>query len=240
MIGNVAAVTLAQWFTVSALREVSTPKTNGPQVNVLACTTYKPYFQGQSVLHALKPLLMRECLSKSESGGKVQSSNWDPKAVIRLYQMYTKGLHWLLISSCTASFKLTNKLGVLLPLHVSAISLQSSSEAADGCDVWSIWLWPDFCSVPVYDMVVSLAMIWYGWLECFLVCLFFFCPCELSCCLLLTLFLGFFVSLRQKCFPFLLHMFFCMIYRFDRIWDYISGSVLFCLPDAPEAVLCEV
>lgn len=110
MIGNVAAVTLAQWFTVSALREVSTPKTNGPQVNVLACTTYKPYFQGQSVLHALKPLLMWERLSESGGGGKVQSSNWNLKAVIRLYQRCF-GLLWLLISTFTISFKQTNKWG---------------------------------------------------------------------------------------------------------------------------------
>lgn len=55
-----------QWFTVSALRGVSTSKTNGPGVNMLAHTTHKPYFQGQSVLHALKTLLTRAYLPAVE------------------------------------------------------------------------------------------------------------------------------------------------------------------------------
>lgn len=33
---------------------------------MLACATYEPYFQGQSVLHALKPLLMWEYLPAVE------------------------------------------------------------------------------------------------------------------------------------------------------------------------------
>lgn len=80
-IGNVTAVTFAQWFTVSALREVSAPKTNGSGVNMLACATYGPYFQGRSVLRALKPILnMRISLCS----WKVQTCNWDTEAVTRL------------------------------------------------------------------------------------------------------------------------------------------------------------
>lgn len=91
-IGNVTAVTLAQWFTVSALREVSTPKTNGPGVNMLACTTYKLYFEGQSVLHALKPLFnLRMALKKWVQW---KSYNWNPEAVTRLYQR----LHWVALT----------------------------------------------------------------------------------------------------------------------------------------------
>lgn len=82
-IGNVTAVSLAQWFTVSALKEVSTPKINGPGVNMLPYTTYRPRTK-RSV--CIKIFLMWEYLSKSECCGKVQSCNWNPEAVIRLHQ----------------------------------------------------------------------------------------------------------------------------------------------------------
>lgn len=82
-IGNVTAVSLAQWFTVSALKEVSTPKINGPGVNMLPYTTYKPRTKCSA---CIKIFLMWEYLSKSERCGKVQSCNWNPEAVIRLRQ----------------------------------------------------------------------------------------------------------------------------------------------------------
>lgn len=82
-IGNVTAVSLAQWFTVSALKEVSTPKINGPGVNMLPYTTYKPRTKRSA---CIKIFLMWEYLSKSERCGKVQSCNWNPEAVIRLHQ----------------------------------------------------------------------------------------------------------------------------------------------------------
>lgn len=58
---------------------------------MLACTTYELYFQGQSVLHALKPLfIMAECLSDSErSGEKFRVIIETPEAVTRLYQRVT-------------------------------------------------------------------------------------------------------------------------------------------------------
>lgn len=83
-IGNVTAVSLAQWFTVSALKEVSTPKINGPGVNMLPYTTYRPRTKRSA---CIKIFLMWEYLSKSERCGKVQSCNWNPEAVIRLHQM---------------------------------------------------------------------------------------------------------------------------------------------------------